>query len=261
MKLICLNLWGGKLLEPLLAFITAHASDTDIFCFQEMLDTDTAPAPANESGACVDLYARVSRALPGFHGYLAPTKEGIVFQTAVDFSVRQGLALFVRENIPVTKVESVFVSGPSTGVGKFPYSLLRNIQFAEVVAEGRPLTIFNFHALLDDGNKRDTPVRLEQFRKVRDLLGGVGHAKIFCGDLNVYPDTESIRMFSEAGMKDLIKDFGVQTTRNDRYSGVKEYADYISDYAFTSPGVRVRSFTALPDEVSDHLALVLEFEL
>ena len=36
MKLITLNTWGGKLLNPLLEFVRKYSQDVDIFCFQEM---------------------------------------------------------------------------------------------------------------------------------------------------------------------------------------------------------------------------------
>ena len=35
MKLICLNLWGGTLLDEVLDFIKHTSKDTDVFCFQE----------------------------------------------------------------------------------------------------------------------------------------------------------------------------------------------------------------------------------
>ncbi len=38
MKLLCLNVWGGKIHEPLLDFIKKH-SDIDIFCFQEVFNS------------------------------------------------------------------------------------------------------------------------------------------------------------------------------------------------------------------------------
>ena len=36
MKLISLNIWGGKLWNDLVILLEYHAADTDIFCFQEV---------------------------------------------------------------------------------------------------------------------------------------------------------------------------------------------------------------------------------
>ena len=38
MKLITLNIWGGKVFEPLMEFFRKHAEDTDIFCLQEVFN-------------------------------------------------------------------------------------------------------------------------------------------------------------------------------------------------------------------------------
>ena len=38
MKLITLNVWGGKVFEPLMDFFKKRAGDTDIFCLQEVFD-------------------------------------------------------------------------------------------------------------------------------------------------------------------------------------------------------------------------------
>ncbi len=38
MKIITLNIWGGKVFEPLMNFFKEHAEDTDIFCLQEVFN-------------------------------------------------------------------------------------------------------------------------------------------------------------------------------------------------------------------------------
>ena len=38
-KEFCLNIWGGKLHEPLLRLIEDHAPTTDVFCFQEVFSS------------------------------------------------------------------------------------------------------------------------------------------------------------------------------------------------------------------------------
>ena len=39
MKLISLNLWGGRIYEPLVKFLKSHSKEVDIFCFQEIYNT------------------------------------------------------------------------------------------------------------------------------------------------------------------------------------------------------------------------------
>ena len=78
---------------------------------------------------------------------------------------------------------------------------------------------------------------------------------MLCGDFNIAPDTESIRIIGQ-GMRNLVRDRAVVTTR----SALFEFScNEISDYVFVSPEVTVRSFEVPAVAVSDHFPLVLEF--
>ena len=55
-------------------------------------------------------------------------------------------------------------------------------------------------------------------------------------------------------MKNLIKEYNIQSTRTSLYEKSEKFADYV----FVSPEIVVKDFKLLPDEVSDHLALFLE---
>jgi endonuclease/exonuclease/phosphatase family metal-dependent hydrolase len=57
-------------------------------------------------------------------------------------------------------------------------------------------------------------------------------------------------------MKNLIRTYGVTSTRNHHF----QYPDKYCDYILTDSEIKVKEFTVLPDEVSDHLALLLEWE-
>ena len=56
-------------------------------------------------------------------------------------------------------------------------------------------------------------------------------------------------------MRNLIAEFGITSTRSSLYTKPLRFADYM----FVSNGIEVKDFKVLPDEVSDHLALYLEF--
>jgi endonuclease/exonuclease/phosphatase family metal-dependent hydrolase len=60
----------------------------------------------------------------------------------------------------------------------------------------------------------------------------------------------------ELGMRNLITEYGVTSTRTSLYTKTEErFADYI----FVSKDIEVKDFKVLPDVVSDHAALLLEF--
>lgn len=42
MKLVSLNIWGGKQFDTLIDYIQRHSRDVDVFCFQEVFNTPTA---------------------------------------------------------------------------------------------------------------------------------------------------------------------------------------------------------------------------
>ncbi len=69
------------------------------------------------------------------------------------------------------------------------------------------------------------------------------------------PDTQSIALFESHGLKNLIKEHTITSTRTSLYDKSEKYADYI----FVTKGIQVNDFKVLPDEVSDHAPLYLDF--
>ena len=60
-------------------------------------------------------------------------------------------------------------------------------------------------------------------------------------------------------MRNLIKEYGIESTRSELYNDMEKWKDPIADYVFASPDVKVRDFKVLGDVVSDHLPLFIEF--
>ncbi len=58
-----------------------------------------------------------------------------------------------------------------------------------------PVTVVNFHGLWNGKGKTDTPDRIAQSQNILRFLEGVDGEIILCGDFNLLPDTESLRMF------------------------------------------------------------------
>ncbi len=79
---------------------------------------------------------------------------------------------------------------------------------------------------------------------------------ILCGDFNLLPETESLQLFERAGLRNLIKEYGITSTRTSFYNKPVPYADY----AFITNGVNLIDFKVLPEEVSDHAPLYIEID-
>ena len=73
------------------------------------------------------------------------------------------------------------------------------------------------------------------------------------GDFNLLPETQSIKKLESIGLRNLIKEYGVTSTRTAHYTKLEKYADYM----FVSRDIEVADFKVLPDAVSDHSPLYL----
>ena len=257
MRLITLNIWGGKLLEPLLEFVKTHAKDTDIFCFQEM-SSFASDVPPVYSIYRTDTMTDFTNALPEFRAYFDPFQE---INRSNEPNMDQGKfslgnAIFIRSDIKVNHNGHIFIHKHKNAWTGDPEPLPRNLQHIHISNGNQDYTIANFHGLrIKDYGKGDHPGRLEQSKNIIEFLETVSGKKVLVGDMNLNPDTESMKIL-EQGMINLIKEHGITSTRSRFYEKPGKFADYI----LVSLDVRVKKFTFMRDEVSDHLPLLLEFD-
>lgn len=243
MKLITLNTWGGVIHKPLLEFLARNKS-VDIFCFQEVYHNARAEVLEDRwRGDALNLHSDIADILVDHVGYFRPSHRG-------DY----GLSTFVKKDITVSKEGDIKIHEMLDYAGG-DCNHPRNMQHVELVGMGNKITIANAHGLWNGRGKTDTQERLEQSRKIKEFMDSVMGKKILCGDFNLLPNTESLKML-EIGMRNLVHEYGVRSTRTSLYTKPEKFADYI----FASPDVKVVDFKVLPDEVSDHSPLLVEFE-
>jgi endonuclease/exonuclease/phosphatase family metal-dependent hydrolase len=126
-------------------------------------------------------------------------------------------------------------------------------QYAIVRVGKSQCAIVNVHGL-SAWPKSDTPERIEQSRRIAGLPARAPSARIICGDFNLLPDTESMRIL-EHGMENLITKFSIASTR----SSLHKLSSSFSDYMLVSPTVEVLNFSVSNIEVSDHLPMIMDF--
>ncbi|MBN8998932.1 MAG: endonuclease/exonuclease/phosphatase family protein, partial [Rhizobiales bacterium] len=124
-------------------------------------------------------------------------------------------------------------------------------------AGGRAVTIGQMHGLRDLAGKHDTPARRVQAERFAALLAGVvqgGDARVLCGDFNVEPGSETLRILEGLGMVELVTARGLPGTRTALYPKPGRFADYMLVDAgrADAPFEVVRA-----PEVSDHCPLLL----
>ena len=254
MKLICLNTWGGRAgAERLLAFLDSHR-DADFICLQEVWSApyeNLEGFPAGGVGIAhskIMVYGKqeIIALLGGHRAFFHPNHLN-------DY----GLMTLVSNSLDVVESGDVFVHRERGYVPRGDLGLhARNVQFVKVSGPSGLLSVLNFHGLWNGLGKSDSDERLAQSQRILDFLGGRREPLVLCGDFNLLPDTDSLRMLKSTGLRNLVAEFGVASTRTSLYARPERFADYV----LVSDGVVVRDFRVLPDEVSDHAPLLLEFD-
>lgn len=265
MKLITLNVWGGRVHKPLLNFIKEQNGNIDVFCFQEVFKSEKNFFSREIK---TDIFSDIKEVLKDYNAYYAPVIEKTNLVEKVDFEIFWGQATFVKKTIRVVSEGNFFIFGEYnhewTLLSKNPEKYIdapRLIHYVIIEDSSiRPrqtkeeMLIANLHGYWIPDSKEDTPERLEQSDKIMKFLDAYKYRKILCGDFNLNPTTKS--MFKlEQGMVNLIKKHNVKSTRSNLHTRKDKFADYV----LVSKGIKVLDFKVLQDQVSDHLPLFLEF--
>ncbi len=257
MKLISLNIWGGKAFGPLMDFIKQSAADTDIFCFQEVFRSTSEIRESH--GTVMNILDDLSETLPDFLRYFSPIQDLFDLTGRVDFDASLGQATFIRNSITVLSQGEFFVYRKRNGAESLE-TIPANVNFTRLERNKKIFTICNFQGLWYPGEKLDTPERLEQSRRIKNFLDREQNPKILCGDFNLMPDTESMKLLEGSGLINLIETFKIPRTRSrlSSFFGTPD-AQKFADYVLVSPDVNVLDFKVPDVLVSDHLPMILEF--
>jgi len=255
MKLITLNVWGGKLYEPLIDFLKKYSTDIDIFCFQDMLFGNKPEFSPIQKGR-INLFKEIQSVLTNFNSFVyRDPEESYIHGEPLPLDVGCGQAVFVRNNLDVSE-NGGFRSHPESSYHKGGNIVSGRCQWIKLKLDGsESITILNLHGLWQrNSQKKDTPERIEQSKKIKDFFNNHNGKKILCGDFNIINDGNAMDML-EDGMINLIKKYGITSTRSSHYPKEEKFADYV----LTSPNIEIGDFSVLSDEVSDHLPLLIEF--
>lgn len=258
MKLVSLNVWGGKKFSLLMDFIQTHSKDTDIFCFQEIFDTATEKVGSH--GFRLNLLAEISKILPDFQPYFASCVDnyiaGAFLPNFTNFDLSWGLATFVNKKITVSSCGDFFVFGKRDNFDPTDLnSLPRNMQYITFAVDNEKFLICNLHGIWRKGRKIDHPTRISQSEQIKNFMEEYkDEKKILCGDFNLNIDTKSLQLL-EDNMKNLIKEYNIPTTRSKLYT----WGDKFADYMLVSDNINISNFQVPEIEVSDHLPMILQF--
>ncbi len=242
---------AGK--ENLLNFFENLKTEIDIFCLQEIwsapykhLEGSTVGGKEiNQENILVYGQRQIPNILPDFKSYFHSSHLE-----------NYGLMTLIKNKFLISDCGDIFVHKykdfvPDGDIGHHA----RNMQYFTTQSEKNKITIINFHGLWNGQGKNDSEDRIKQSENILNFIRTIDSEIILCGDFNLLPDTKSIKMFEDFGLINLIKKYNIKSTRTSHYTKTEKFADYI----FVSDGIIVNEFKVLPDEISDHSPLLLDF--
>ena len=238
-------------------FVLRERDQTDVFCFQEIFSTQSEVTKTN--GYRANVYQELRQNLPSFHSHFEPYLKHHNLAEPTTFHLELGTASFVRDTYFITRHgrHQIHRSQDDPMIGLQYETIPRHVQWLECQASASSLIIANVHGMWFAGDKIDNPQAIMQSQRICDFLNTIHPPLIMAGDFNLWPDTASIHMLENAGLRNLIGEYHVASTRPRDWPFPHPFADYI----FVSKDIAVTHFEVLPDEVSDHLPLAMEFTI
>lgn len=247
MKLMQLNIWRGKLNNQIAKLV--QAEQPDVICMQEVFgEPDAVISNPDRMFESLELIAEAG----GFdYKFFAP----IYSTTYSGRSIRYGNAIVSK--YPLLEQETVFTRGEFienldvSAEFASPY----NLQLARLEVGPVSVTIANHHGYWLT-NPMGDQTSVDSMELVANRLKRVTGPLVLAGDLNVIPASPAMRVF-DGFLEDLTATHNLKTT----LSEFGKVPDVPCDHILVSPEVQVRNFSASDALVSDHKALLLEFEL
>lgn len=268
-RVICLNVAANRF-PGVIPFLEKYKESTEIFCFQEVVSCFNNPnypetlhrtVPFHDDGSIVNepLIA---------HTLLQRTEESPTQFMTWHSPHADFLETYAPDgNMMAVKYFSDWVSPTfNFDFGSQDIFALeekgKNVVVQWIYIEGyKKVVVANVHGIWERSLKTDTEKKIEQSRRIVKCLTYLktrfNCEIVLTGDLNLLPDTESIKIIEDFGLRNLIKEYGIKSTRTTHYKKSLPYADYV----FVSSGIQVETFQVLPDVVSDHAPLQLTFSV
>ncbi len=134
----------------------------------------------------------------------------------------------------------------------------RAVQIVEITVNNKPLQILNLHGIWTKDKLGDQRTDAE----CEYIISAAQRKKIptiITGDFNLLPHSNSIKIINSE-YNNLIKKFNITSTRPEFKDNI-DIGNNVVDYIFISKDIIVNSFEVIQTNISDHLPLLLDFEI
>ncbi len=136
----------------------------------------------------------------------------------------------------------------------------RCVQVVGLEVNGKKLQILNLHGLYSR-DKKDSERTLNQCKYILKAAKRKDIPTIIVGDFNLLPDTESIKIIDKE-FRNLVTEHNIESTvPGYDYGTESKRGRLIEDYIFVNDKIKVNNFEVIDTNISDHLPLVLDFDI
>ncbi len=247
MKLLQINVWMGRLSRQLATLI--ERENPDIITAQEVFSSDGMVGLPDNTFHILDIMKQSGRYE---HSYFSP------FYEAEYAGVTVGCGNAILSKQPFATQDTFFTHGELAAYDKAAVfeSNIRNAQHVTIELPGKQLLhIINHHGYWEpDPVGSEKSVRSMQV--VVDAIQKLSGAIVFAGDLNVNPNTPAMQLFDG-----LLEDLTGRHNITNTMSILGKLQGVAPDHILVNGAVHTQDFRVLDDLASDHLPLVLEFDV
>lgn len=243
MKLMQLNCWGGKLVTQLNRLI--EKEKPDIVCLQEAYHLEERPGSVMSPPSA----------------FLPKTIYPYEYRGSV-YSIKymHELADFgntIISKFPFMESNIVFTRGKyfeDMESLENDYNI-RNFIHTVIEYKGKKLNVITHHGHHDPKGKEGTEENTRQLNILSDYMDTLKGQIILTGDFNLHANSKSLAKINKQ-LINLPQRFNIKSTRT-----ILAKRQEVIDYIFVSKDVKVKEFAVSEEIVSDHKALILEFDL
>jgi endonuclease/exonuclease/phosphatase family metal-dependent hydrolase len=241
MKILQLNIWGGRLGTQISELI--RAEEPDVVCLQEVIDLE------GKGGLFFTGLDKIKTDAGFEHSDFSPSFGFSVMKRRAQFGIA---TLSVLPFIKTVHIPTGLAYVDNFDVLDMDYNI-RTLQHTEYEYCGQPLHILNHHGHHIPAHKDGNAETLRQCKLVLDYINGLTGQIVLCGDFNLQVDSASLQQLNTQ-LTNHVKEKAIVTTRTN-LTPKTEACDYI----FTNAQINVKEFRVLEKVASDHKALVIEF--
>jgi endonuclease/exonuclease/phosphatase family metal-dependent hydrolase len=242
-KILQLNIWMGRLARGLVRYVSD--TNADVICLQEVF---SGPADIAFPDNTFNILELIQEASGLEYVFFAPISS----VTIGDQKAYMGNAILSR--YPISDEQSFFTNG------KYVENLSTSNRIANTrgaqsctvtLPNNKKLSIVNHHAHWEK-SPLGSQTSVEKMQLVADHIRTLHHPIIFCGDLNLSPESPAMRIFD-----DWLTDHISLTDAKTTLSGLNVPFDVICDHILTNNQISV-DYIRADDKVlvSDHLPVI-----